>query len=276
MKKKQFIYILILLIFFLFGCNSNNYSINKTHTLYNDTIDPYFIIKGTPHNILNFQGDKELINSYNISINIQSLLDEEIDNVNFEVNTINYINEHSLVYQNYDKHGDRTPIIKTIANNINVGGNGFKQIYGKVNYTHQEEVNKSFDFYENILLIIDDKISEDSYIDSQESELVNIRISFQEEEDYYNTEFTISLLKDEKHHFDFQSWLMTPSGGVFPFTGLYNYYLNTNHISLSDNLIYKDIDFLYMYFRCVYWNEDGHPTEILKKYEIIDLLINDN
>ena len=270
--KKNIIICLILYCTLLVGCGNNNRFIPKNHHLINDEIAFDFTIKGTPKTVLNFKGKPEIVNNFDVYINIEKKSnpnsDINIKNIGYVIYTINDLYNLESQHSNNNNYFDKLPIYQQIVYGSNVGGNGYKEIYGAIKYTNKED--KEIQFYEEIIPIADNVVKKDKYPTELDNDLINLNINLIEEKERYDAIFDLSF-NVEPVHYDFQTYLVTPEGLVYPFLGKYNSFNNKSNEIVNNNYIYKEITFEYLYFRMHLYNIENEIVDIYYRMEIKNL-----
>lgn len=270
--KKNIIICLILYCTLLVGCGNNNRVIPKNHHLFNDEIAFDFTIKGTPKTVLNFKGKPEIVNNFDVYINIEKKSnpnsDINIKNIGYVIYTINDLNNLESQHSNNNNYFDKLPIYQQIVYGSNVGGNGYKEIYGAIKYTNKED--KEIQFYEEIIPIADNVVKKDKYPTELDNDLINLNINLIEEKERYDAIFDLSF-NVEPVHYDFQTYLVTPEGLVYPFLGKYNSFNNKSNEIVNNNYIYKEITFEYLYFRMHLYNIENEIVDMYYRMEIKNL-----
>lgn len=264
-KKNISIFILILCVLLLISCKPKD-SIKREHELFNNELYPYLIIKATPQFILNYEGEKQLINNYDVYIHIKGT--EGVKKVTYTLGSVNYINEPHLLGTNEDINLFTT---KQILYNETIGGGGFKEVYGTFLYEYQNKI-KDLYFYEEVIKLEDDDINSDDYTDLTRNDFVKLNFEIFEMYDKYEINYDFEIFSDQKFHFDFQSWFLTTTKQIYPFVGIYNYNLHHNNIKITNNFLYKDVAFDYLYIRIHFYDSLKQLHYFTWKIEVEQLL----
>lgn len=263
MKKNIIISLVLYCCLLLVGCVNNQDNLPKKHHLSNDDIAFDFTIKGTPKTVLNFEGKAEIVNNFDVYIYIEKKTDqktaETIENIRYKVFTINDLNKLESEHSNNNNTLNNLPITQQLVYGNNIGGNGYKEIYGTIKYSLGTE--KEIQFYEKIIPITDNVVKRDGYPTELDNDLINLAINLVEEKDRYHIIFNISF-NVEPVHYDYQTYLVTSEGLVYPFLGKYNNFNNKSNEVVNNNYIYKDIMFEYLYFRMYFYNIDNEVIDI--------------
>ena len=75
---------------------------------------------------------------------------------------------------------------------------------------------------------------------------------------------------EEASHIDFQSWIVTNDGDIYPFYGIYHYQIdNGDFISVGDEIIADIIDFKEMFCKIKYYHQD----EVYQEYYKMNIVI---
>ena len=267
MIKKIFLILNFLIFLLMIGCFEER-EINKDHQLFNDDISYYFTIKGTPKYILDFEGRKQMINSYDVFVTFEqnNIL---VDKVRYEINYINAINERFSLFNNLKTPGETLPFNKQILSQNTIGGNGFKEIFGLMRY-YKNDITLESNFYEKIILLENDDVKLVDYLDTIQTDLLNFYLNTYEREEYYQINFTIELNNNQRH-IDFQSWFVDENLDIFPFVGIYSYFSSNNIIIINNNQLYKDIKVKTLYMQLHYYDMDKNKNIFLWKVSIDDI-----
>ncbi|MCK9536411.1 MAG: hypothetical protein M0R05_02285 [Bacilli bacterium] len=255
----------MLLLLFFVGCAGKDIGFTRHHVLYDEEFNPYFVVIGHPHHILDYSGNKQKINSYNIYMKTSDISNSNINNISCEIYCVNYYNHTELLYRNLDG-SFAMPLSNKIVSDINIAGNGFKEIYGRFFYDLGAESNE-FLFSEPILMHTDDKIQITDYQNDWNEQAFYLLISYEIKEDNYLFDMEIIFNNNKKRHLDLQTWLIVSYDGIMPFLGIYNYCGNDNKLVYCDLPVEKNYDINSMYIRASFW-EEGAQTVVLYRFEI--------
>ena len=261
MEIKLLIFYLTILLFFG-GCNINNNDFNREHILYNEVFNPYFVIVGYPHQILDYTGNKQKINSYNIYMNTDELYDKRISEARCEIYSVNYYRDEELLYDKSLK----PPFYKKIGSDMTVGGNGFREIYGRYSYEIDDK-NYEITFSEPVLLFTDNKVSIDDYNPQWQNQSLQLAVSYDTEDGDYLFDIQLSFLTENRRHLDLQTWLVSPNEGVVSFFGIYKYCGGDNNLIYSELPADKAFNFNTLYVRANFWEGD-EKNKILYKINL--------
>lgn len=264
MKKAIKLTSSLLLIWFLFILVScvNPKEDKKDHIIYNETLSPYIIIKGTTRHILDFEGKQEQSSKFDMFLDVNT--QNSNNEFYYKVDVKDAHGRLNLVRDNLDVK-NILPYNGQIMFDQSMGGNGFSTIELQINYSEE-----TYEFYEEILGFIDKKTKRRDYkekLDTKDFEL-EFNVSFDDEKYIYSLTINSKNIK----HLDYQSFLVSSNEKVFSHLGIYSYYRNDFPLIIDNNYIYKDMDIKYIYLRVRYYNEDNNETIVNYKVLINDLI----
>lgn len=260
---KKTLITLILLFLLLIGCGDADFS--REHVIEQEEFNPYFIIIGHPHYVLDYAGNKQQVNSYNIYMEAVSPAGENIADVKGEIYAVNFHNYAETLYKNVNAPKPM-PISAEIVTAMDVAGNGFKEIYGRFYYNIAGETRRHV-FSEPVLERTDDNVAPDDYSEIWEEEGFYLRIACDDAGDEYLFGFTIEFNGQSRRHLDLQTWLFSPVYGSYPFFGIYGYAGRDEKLTYANLPADKDFYFSSIYVRANFWREEMKTT-VLYRFDI--------
>lgn len=264
MKKSGCLFLLLAIMLTGCGFKHRKYDFFREHILYDEVINPYFVIMGHPEHIIDFEGEQQKITSYNIVMDYSTRTQEGVTGVGSMIYAMDYTGNVEMLLDNSSRPVDK-PGMNKIADNKNVAGGGFKEIYGKIFYNYGG-VSEEYVFSETILKQIDDKISYYDYKDVWDNGNLILEVSHVENAGAYLFNFSLSFHTETVIHLDLQSWLVISYEGIIPFFGIYGYCGKAN---LEYNLlpVENGYNISSLYVRADYWSGTIKHT-VLYRYDI--------
>jgi len=293
-----FIIILYTLILYIIGNSSFkpfNYNVDLEKLNYisgkevrYEDLNPYVLIRGT---LINKNADKEdeelevdYEMQYRVYASIYTVGTTKPTQIRYFYSLMDKENKTHYLYES-SKDGIN-PTSSTapnqhvlnhnlIGNSIVVGKDAITKVYIKLRYNNDDHPDKIVKVLEEIIEIKANEISGNLFGESNEIEDI-LKINF------FLRDFSSDRLKakfdivfdeiDTPFHLNMQSWLITTTGEIYPFFGLYNYRTPKKYSVSTEADVYKYINAEYIYLKMQYTDNNKKLYSLYYKVAIADLL----
>lgn len=140
-----------------------------------------------------------------------------------------------------------------------------KSISGKVNYSYKEDAIEHIKTYTFKEIFFNEGFIDSSFTEEKQIVEFTFSIISNSNENFNRLKINAIIPKtNNPFHLDFQTFIKTKSGDVYPFLGIYNYNLiDEDYLSISDLKLDKEIDIDYLLIYAEYNN--GTTIEVIKQ-----------
>lgn len=156
-----------------------------------------------------------------------------------------------------------------------VKSEGFEKYFIKVVYNQvltEEQTFKTLKISEDVLSLKKKELKSNKF-ESTENDYLEVSFRIRDTAEKYDGFVTIDPKdKESDYHINFQSWLVTEDGDIYPFIGIYNYLIKEKFNPSYATTINKDLNIEYIYAKAEYKDRDGKVTTIYYKEKLVDLI----
>lgn len=252
-----------------------------SHIMINKDISGYFELSSN----ISVDSKGDISQSQTLTVFIDK---NDIDNSDVEKNIkVNYefsglSNKDTMDYM---YSGDRAtyselPIQHTLISNSSVAGGNYKKIFGKIIYKVTDENNiseqKEYKFSENILTLSKKELKKANNEKKVIRDLVSVSANAikSTETEYYETITKVNINVQAKiYHIDYQSWIVTGEGKIYPLTGFYNVSYSEKPTLTSTNKVFTSLNAEYIVLKVVVTNSYGYTQTLLYKEKFEDIIV---
>ncbi len=264
-------YMLLLTLLVVIITPSKNFIVVPAyqHVVYNDEITPQITLVG----IRTFDDDGNMSLRYSVQAKMQGRFNE--NNVDPKLEIIRFqmssFLENKKMYYFTEQENRTTPISHTYTmTTTEVEENIPDQFFIKINYKNKDGESKIATFLENVMLDMPQGVtysSVNNITSSADPNKTEVDLDFyatKNEEAYLASVSIMVNDMTKKYHIDMQSWVVTESGEVLPFIGVYGYSDQKYSYTLSNREVSLQLKpkELYSYLR--YEVEDSNKNVTVK------------
>lgn len=262
-------YIVIILCVTILFVPKNNYTVvpNYEHMMSNNDISSYF--KLSTSLIADKNGSVEPKQSLTVVLNDNNLNNDEETKaeilVSYEVSALTNNDKMNYMYSGSRNKLSDLPVNHQLISEKVVGGGNYKELFAKIVYeirkSESETEKKEYKFSETVLTL--SKKEKNSKIQNQTTLKNAISISLSatksSDADYYSTSSTINIkVLTSIYHLDYQSWIVTESGAIYPVVGFYNVYYSQKPTLTSSNKISTNLNPKYIIAKAIVTDSYGN------------------
>ncbi len=135
----------------------------------------------------------------------------------------------------------------------------------------EESIATKVKYSEEMMMLPTSELTSLKFVDSLENYQIELIASKRKTEEFNRFKLNIHFVNlEETSHIDFQSWIVTSDGDIYPFYGIYHYQIDSgDFISVGDEMIDDIIDFKEMFCKIKYYNHE----EIYEEYYKMKIVI---
>lgn len=256
-------YIVLVLSVVLLFIPKNNYTSvpEYSHTITNSEVSSY--LKLSTSLIADKDGNVEPKQTVNVYLNNNSTEEKEIL-VNYEISGLTNQNTMDYLYSGSRNSFSSLPVVHTLVSDKSVAGGNYKKLFGKIIYEINNEENELtknvYKFSETMLTLSKKEKNSDVSNKTMLKDVVSITLlaSKSSDADYYSTSTSVSIkVPSSLYHLDYQSWIVTEEGKVYPLVGYYNVSYTEKPTLTSTNKISTSLNAKYVIVKAIATNSYG-------------------
>jgi len=135
----------------------------------------------------------------------------------------------------------------------------------------EEKIAAKVQYSEEMMRLTPSELTDSKFVNSLENYQIELIALKRKTEVVNRFKLNISFIDlEEASHIDFQSWIVTNDGDIYPFYGIYHYQIdNGDFISVGDEIIADIIDFKEMFCKIKYYHQD----EVYQEYYKMNIVI---
>lgn len=196
--------------------------------------------------------------------------------VHYEFSGLTTNGKMDYMYSGSRSNFDTVPQIHSLGAHKTTDGGEYQTLFGKVLYHETNEdgtatQNIVYRFKEPIIKLTKKEIKSDEVLKTEYKDILsfNVRIVNASDSNMYNAYTTISLKTEElKYHLDYQSYILTEDGDLYPLVGIYGYYYIGQKMITSTEKINSQLKPEYIIVKALYTDSTGKTTQIFYKEKI--------
>ena len=243
-----------------------------SHTMGSDNISVY--LKVSSNVTVDAEKDKETTQTVTAYLN--DGLTEKDYLVHYEFSGLTTEGKMDYMYSGSRSNFDTTPQIHSLGVHKTTDGGAYKTLFGRVLYHSINEDGNATDnivyrFKEPVITLTKKEIKSQEVTKTEYKDIMSFNVRFVKATDsnMYNAYTTISLKSEElKYHLDYQSYILTEDGELYPLVGFYNYYYTGQKMITSTEKINSQLKPEYIIVKAVYTDSIGKTTAIFYKEKI--------
>lgn len=276
-------YIVLLLAVIIMIVPKYNYTSipDYSHTMINKDISGYFKLTSavTP----NSKGDisqSQTLTVYIDKNNIDELNEGKGIKVNYEISGLTNKNTMDYMYSGSRSTYSELPVQHTLISNSSVDGGNYKKIFGKIIYeiTNEDgtQEQKEYKFSESILTLSKKELKSATNEKKVIKDVVSVSANAikSTEADFYETTTNVNInVQTKLYHLDYQSWIVTEKGKVYPLTGFYNVSYSEKPTLTAMNKISTNLNAEYIVLKVVVTNSYGYTQTLLYKEKFENIVV---
>ena len=130
----------------------------------------------------------------------------------------------------------------------------------------EEKIAAKVQYSEEMMRLMPSELTDSKFVNSLENYQIELIALKRKTEAVNRFKLNIRFIDlEEASHIDFQSWIVTNDGDIYPFYGIYHYQIdNGDFISVGDEIIADIIDFKEMFCKIKYYHQDEVYQNIIK------------
>lgn len=266
-------YIVVLLCVIVLLIPKNNYTAvpEYSHTTSNPDVSSY--LKVSTSLISDKNGKVEPKQTVTIFINDNKINQEdEVTRVAYEVSGLTKSKTMNYMYSGSRNNYSNAPVTHTLISDKVVSGGNYEKLFGKIVYeTSKDEIvlsKNEYSFAETILQL--SKKEKNSEISTTKvlKDVLSISVSANKssDADYYSVSTNVNIdVLTSIYHLDYQSWIVTENGDVYPVVGFYNVYYSKKPTLTSTNKISTNLNPKYIIVKAIITNSFGNTQYFFYK-----------
>lgn len=135
----------------------------------------------------------------------------------------------------------------------------------------EEKIAAKVQYSEEMMRLTPSELTDSKFVNSLENYQIELIALKRKTEVVNRFKLNIRFIDlEEASHIDFQSWIVTNDGDIYPFYGIYHYQIdNGDFISVGDEIIADIIDFKEMFCKIKYYHQD----EVYQEYYKMNIVI---
>ena len=135
----------------------------------------------------------------------------------------------------------------------------------------EEKIVAKVQYSEEMMRLMPSELTDSKFVNSLENYQIELIALKRKTEAVNRFKLNIRFIDlEEASHIDFQSWIVTNDGDIYPFYGIYHYQIdNGDFISVGDEIIADIIDFKEMFCKIKYYHQD----EVYQEYYKMNIVI---
>lgn len=249
-----------------------------SHKLVNEDVSSYLKVSaGLSVDIEGRVNQNQTITIFLNKNNLTNVSKDKDIKVNYEISALTNNDQMNYLYSgsraNYTTLSEKS-VSHVLGGNHTVNGGYYKKFFGKIIYeitsSDSEEDNqvKEYKFSENVLSLTNkEKKSEIKNTESAKS-LINVSLyaTKSSDADYYSVSTRVNLnIESKLYHLDYQSWIMTDNGKVYPLVGFYNVCYSEKTPLSSVDSVYNNVKPKYIIVKANITNSNGYTQTYFYK-----------
>lgn len=269
-----FVYLVIIFAVAIIAIPNFNYTSvpEYSHKMGSENISAYLKLKTN----LSIDNDGNITPKQSVTSYIYKGLSDEDYQIHYDISGLTKNDTMDYMYSGSRATYTDAPIIHTVKSEASVDGNGYKTLFAKINYYKElEDETKGQEYYytfaEPVINLSKKEANQEESIKKslQDKFSFNVRFTASTEANLYNAYTTVSIKSEElKYHLDYQSFIMTEDGEIYPLLGFYNVTRHSQSI-LTDTLsINNKIKIAYVIVKATYTNSAGVSESIFYKEKV--------
>ena len=193
--------------------------------------------------------------------------------VNYEVSGLTLGDNMDYMYTGSRANFITMPMTHTVKSQVSIKDGGYKALFGKILYREKgtEDELTSYEFKEDVITLTKRELKKISNNDN----VLEGKFSFtkstiiDKETESASVSVTLSILtEDDSYHLDFQTFIVTADGEIYPIIGFYGYYATkkktlSGYVNLSGNIEIK-----YLVVKGIFIDSSEEKTVYYYKEEI--------
>ena len=243
-----------------------------SHSMGSDNVSVY--LKVSSNVTIDAEKDKETTQIVTAYLN-DGLADKDFL-VHYEFSGLTTEGKMDYMYSGSRSNFDTTPQIHSLGVHKTTEGGAYKTLFGKILYHSIGEDGSATDnivyrFKEPIITLTKKEIKSQEVTKTEYKDIMSFNVRFVKATDsnMYNAYTTISLKSDElKYHLDYQSYVLTEDGELYPLVGFYNYYYTGQKMITSTEKINSQLKPEYIIVKAIYTDSTGKSSLIFYKEKI--------
>lgn len=270
-------YIVLIISIIILVVPKNNYTSipDYQHTMTNSEVSSY--LKVSTSLIADKNGKADPKQTVSVYLNDNSSDENEIL-VNYEISCLTNANTMEYLYSGSRSSFSDLPVVHTLVSDRVVDGGSYKKIFGKIVYkviAEEETLEKEYKFSETIMTL--SKKEKNSEISNKTllKDVVSTTLTATKssDADYYSVSTTINIkIPSSVYHFDYQSWIVTEKGEVYPLVGYYNVSYTEKPTLTSTNKVSNSLKAEYIIVKAIATNTYGYSQTYFYK-ELFENLV---
>ena len=242
------------------------------HTMGSDSLSAYLKLKTN----LSIDSDGHITPKYSVTSYIYKGIKDEDYQVRYEISGLTKNETMDYMYSGSRSTYTNLPIVHTVKSDGSVDGNGYKKLFAKISfYKELEDDTKGqeyvYKFSEPVITLSKKEANreESTKKSLQDKFSFNVRFTNSADANLYNVYTTVSIKSEElKYHLDYQSFIVTTDGEIYPFVGLYNLTYHSQSIITDTTSIDNKIKPEYIIVKAIYTNSAGQSESIYYKEKV--------
>lgn len=203
--------------------------LNYAPSTYNEEINPFVILRGTPSDVDKDSNTVTIGNTYRVYAYVESMNSLQIENIKYAFSGLDNGGVMRYIVESATKTGYKSlPVTHYASSPTNPLGGGYDKLFMQVRYDltkNEETVTKEVELSEKVIQLYrfelnDKKFTNKSTID----DIVSLTFTMREDQNnQYLGKFKIEPKHlDVPYHINMQSWLVTDNNQIYPYLGVYN------------------------------------------------------
>ncbi len=236
-----------------------NYTVvpSYKHELGDDTVSTYLRITSSVNKETSGFNTKESITIY---------LDRNVNDtneyvVNYEFSGLTKKDNIDYMYTGARSNYVTLPMTHTVKSQVSIKDGGFKAIFGKIKYhiKDTEDSDKEYKFKEELITLNKSEIKRIKNTDRDFDGLFRFTKTLIEKmgEDYSSLSLNVQIETEDKYHLDFQSFIVSSDGSIYPVIGFYGYYSVRKNVLTGFTTISSNLDIKYFIVKANFYDANG-------------------
>lgn len=249
-----------------------------SHTFANQEVSSYFKISTS----LIADKSKKVDPKHTLTVYLNNnSLDEEKEDVKVNYEFSGLTNEDTMDYMYSGGRDDFSsmPVVHTLVSDRVVDGGAYKKIFGKIVYKtigeNEEIEEKKYEFSEELLTLSKKEKNSEISNKTMIADYISISVSAIDSADveYYSVVSSANIkVSTSLYHADYQSWIVTEDGKVYPLVGFYNVSYTGKSTLSSTNKVSTNLNPEYIIIKAVVTNYNGATKTLFYKEKFENII----
>ncbi len=257
--------------------------LNYPEGTYHNEINPYVFVRGTAMNTSQEEGKTILRPQYRVIAYINAISQVAPKNVFYAYSAMDSTGMMNYFFES-TRPGKTLPVFhQVVASSEYAGGDVYEKYFVKVKYDVVEgtqTITKQLEISEQALQLSKKELNDAKFTASNTIEgILSVDFTFTDDGAsavQYDTNIDIDFEVTTPFHVNLQSWIVSESGEIFPYLGIYNYCTPKDLDPWYETSVYKYSKPKTIYVKLEYTDADNQMTPLFYKVDINTLLNSGN